>query len=135
MKERIIKRIIIRCSIIILVGAAVCAGFSVYMSMQTDAMEKQIDEKYANQYDIQTKDLGFLEDEKGAYKGKVIEACEAYDLIGINNIVLINGSVKDNKEKGIYEWSIICDDTKKTAFTCTFKKSTKEFDIERIYSD
>ena len=69
------------------------------------------------------------------YEDKVKEACEAYDLIGISRIATVDGSVTDNKEKGAYEWKIICNDTKDTSFTCEYKKSTKEFTIERVYAD
>ena len=136
MKYEVIKKIIIkRCAIIILIGAAACVGFSVCMSMQAETVHRQIEEEYANKYDIQTKDLDFLNGETESYKDKVKEACEAYDLIGISRIATVDGSVTDNKEKGAYEWKIICNDTKDTSFTCEYKKSTKEFTIERVYAD
>ena len=75
MKYEVIKKIIIRCAIIILIGAAACVGFSVCMSMQAETVHRQIEEEYANKYDIQTKDLDFLNGETEAYKDKVKEAC------------------------------------------------------------
>lgn len=135
LKRKYLRRTAVYIAITIAAAVLISGIFITLKIIELDKTKQNFEEVNSRKYSIDMDVLSFLKDsEKKRYKKKLIEVCDAYDLKKMNEIVIDEKSLDDNKEASMWEWNIYCDDTKHTSFRCGFKKSTKEFSIERDYS-
>lgn len=135
LKRKYLKKTAAGIAMIVAAAVIISGVFIVLKIIELDKTKSQLEVARNKKYSIDMDSLSFLkENEKKTYRKKLIEACDAYDLKKMSKTIIDKNSIDDNKEASMWEWTIYCDDTKHTSFRCGFKKSTKEFSIEREYS-
>ena len=135
-RENFKKRTIITVLIIIALCALVSTGIVVYKHYVLNKEYAKLEEEIENKYEFHdTSKLTFLNDELlKEYRRKVIDACEAYDLVEMENIYILENTIFFDPETSLYEWTIQCDDSKATSFVSAFKRTNETFTVEREYN-
>lgn len=130
------RQFFIRAVILILVAIVISVVCISLKQQSTASQMKKLDKIYMNKYSLDLSALDFLDKrEQEQYKKKFIQACEAYNLKQVTKIVIDEGSITYDKETNMYEWTIHCNDEKQTSFLSAYKKTTKDFTVERQYPE
>lgn len=132
-KEKLIKGI----ALVVAVSVAVNGGILFAQRHQLERKQVKLEQEARDYYAFQNMEaLDFLtEDLVRTYKKTVIDACEAYDLVGLSHVYVLGDTLVHDPDTNMCQWDVLCDDSKATGFVSVFKKTNETFTVERKYDE
>lgn len=130
-KGKLIKGIVLAVAI----SVAASSGILLLQHHKMEQAWASIEREAKNHYRFQHMEaLDFLTgDLKESYQKAVVEACEAYDLMNLSHVYVLENTLIYDPDTNLYQWDVLCDDSKATGFVSAFKKTNETFAVERKY--